>query len=413
GLAAAFGYFASLVMHQFGLIVPWQLCSIVGLAVVSFLGYRSIDLSARALAILMVAEILLLFVFDVAVVIRNGLAALPADVWLPHNIFTLDIGAGIAFTVVCFVGFESAALYGEEASDPRKSVPRATYISLGLIATFYLLTVWCMIGAAGPAAIAKTARAQGGALMFGLMHDYAGDWFVAVCSVFLVTSLFAAWLALHNAASRYLFAVARDRLLPARLATFHPRYHSPHVASVFESVLAIVVVGGLAMLGMDPYVGIGASVIGAGTIGIIALQTLAAFAIGAYFGRRPGVRLTRTIAASIGGGVGLAAALVLVILNYPRITGSDNALVDGVPLMLLVVALGGLAYALYLRAKQPQRYAEIGSTTLRADTTRSRPDIAYRRRYCIVGAGPAGLIVARALLLEGVPFDYFEKHHDV
>lgn len=34
-------------------------------------------------------------------------------------------------------------------------------------------------------------------------------------------------------------------------------------------------------------------------------------------------------------------------------------------------------------------------------------------RYCIVGAGPAGLVAARALLKESIPFDHFERHDDV
>jgi cation diffusion facilitator CzcD-associated flavoprotein CzcO len=51
---------------------------------------------------------------------------------------------------------------------------------------------------------------------------------------------------------------------------------------------------------------------------------------------------------------------------------------------------------------------------LRADTTRRASIVpAYTRRYCIVGAGPAGLVLARALKKEGVPFDCFEKHGDV
>ncbi|MFJ8112016.1 flavin-containing monooxygenase [Streptomyces sp. NPDC096132] len=37
---------------------------------------------------------------------------------------------------------------------------------------------------------------------------------------------------------------------------------------------------------------------------------------------------------------------------------------------------------------------------------------AYSRRYCVVGAGPAGMIMARNLLREGVPFDWYERNPD-
>jgi hypothetical protein len=42
------------------------------------------------------------------------------------------------------------------------------------------------------------------------------------------------------------------------------------------------------------------------------------------------------------------------------------------------------------------------------------PDAAsHSHRYCLVGAGPSGLVMARALIAEGVDFDWFERHSDV
>jgi len=53
-----------------------------------------------------------------------------------------------AFT--SFVGFESAAIYSEECRDPKRTVARATYIAVGLIAVFYALSSWLLGVAAGP-----------------------------------------------------------------------------------------------------------------------------------------------------------------------------------------------------------------------------------------------------------------------
>ena len=37
----------------------------------------------------------------------------------------------------------------------------------------------------------------------------------------------------------------------------------------------------------------------------------------------------------------------------------------------------------------------------------------YTTRYCLVGGGPASMVMARALIAEGVPFDWFERHNDL
>ena len=38
--------------------------------------------------------------------------------------------------------------------------------------------------------------------------------------------------------------------------------------------------------------------------------------------------------------------------------------------------------------------------------------VVYTRRYCLVGGGPSSMVMARALIKEGVPFDWYEKHRD-
>lgn len=414
GLVAGIGYFSTVVLGQLGIKAPWELCSAVALAIVAILGYRSIDVSAKTLAFLMVAEIAILLVFDVAVLLHKGGAALPLAVWAPSNVLRLDIGAGLSFAVFSFVGFESAALYGEESANPTKSVPLATYASLALIATFYLFTVWCMIGAIGVANVKPFAAHEGAGLMFTLIGTYVGSTFASVTALFFITSVLAALLALHNAASRYMFALGRDRLLPARLASFHPRYHSPHVASAVQSAIDLVVVGGLALFGVDPYLGIATSTISAGTVGIIALQAIAAFAVVGYFRKRGSTRPWATMLLPAAGGTGLLAALVLVLVNYPSVTVSSNPVVNFFPLVVLAAAVGGYFYAGYLRRTRPDAYGRLAESRLRADTTRRASLVpSYTRRYCIVGAGPSGLILARALKKEGVPFDVFEKHSDV
>jgi cation diffusion facilitator CzcD-associated flavoprotein CzcO/amino acid transporter len=417
GLTAGVGYFLALLTRQFGIDVPWIVCAAGACALIGLLGYRSLDLNANTLMVFLVAEFAVLGVFDIAVLARKGAAALPLQVFATHAFDLSGDGlarAGVAmlYAVICFVGFESAALYGEETREPTRSVPRATYMSLALIAGFYAFTVWCMIGAVGPASLRSTASRESGDLMIALAGAFVGPVFAQVTGLFLVTSLLASLLALHNVASRYVFALARERLLPRTLAAFHPAFHSPHRASLLMSGLELTVVGALWAAGLGPYLGIGTGAIGVGTVGIIGLQVAAAFAAFVWLRRRGSSPITATL--SLMGGLGLLAALILVVASYRLLTGLDQPWVAALPWTLLAIALAGAIYAQYLARRRPEVFGQLARSDYRVGgLVRTAPQPTYRSRYCLVGAGPAGLIMARAMLKEGVPFDWFERHCDV
>ena len=123
GLAAAFGYFGSVLFDQLGLKVPWMACAVAGLAIIGIMGYLALDFSARALAFFMTAEFLILAAFDVSVLAAKGWASFPMEVWRPENYLRWDFGAIMPFAVTSFIGIEAAALYGEETRRPERSIP--------------------------------------------------------------------------------------------------------------------------------------------------------------------------------------------------------------------------------------------------------------------------------------------------
>jgi amino acid transporter len=417
GLAGAFGYFTSLVGDALGMRTPWLLWSAVGIAAVGALGYRSVDLSAKVLGVLMVLEIAVLVVVDVAVVVRDGPAAVPLASFAPSTIAGGLGGFGLVlmFAYTSFIGFESAALYGEEAREPTRSVPRATYIAVTLIGAFYLITSWIVVGALGVRDTARVARAEEGNLLFTIATRYAGTALSQLMGLLLCTSILASMLAIHNAAARYMFAVGREHLLPAALGRLHPRRYAPSLASLVQSGLTVVVVAAFAAARMDPYLTLAPSLIGLSTLGIIVLQALAAIAVIGYFRReRTGDGWWRTLVAPGLAALGLAVAVVLIFVNYPTLTGTDNRVINALPVALPVIAAGGAGFGWWLRRSRPRVYAGLAQVSLRTnEQRRARLVERYDGRYCIVGAGPAGLITARALRLEGIDYDQFERHSDV
>ena len=414
GLAVAFGYFADLVFSHIGVHEAWFVWAGIGAAVTAVLGYRSIDLSSRVLGALMIGEITILGGFDAAVVVTKGWAAFPLASFDPRVVFVHGFAIAVMFAFTSFIGFESAALYGEETREPTKAIPAATFASVSLIGLFYLLTAWVAVGAMGADKAQSMARAQGGELMLGLSSHFVGGAAGAITGVLVCTSILASYLAMHNAASRYIFALGREKLLPPGLGRFHLVRHAPSNASLTVSLVTglSILVFGLAKL--EPYRVVMPGLIGFSTLGIIVLQALAAVAIVVWLARRATARTWPDLAAPVAGAVGLISAGVLVTWNFPLLTPVHVTWIGWAPAAYGVIFAVGVGFGLWLRGHRPRVYAALGATDLRPDTARPRPrPVTARGKYCIVGAGPGGLMAARAFRLVGLPYDQFERHSDV
>jgi amino acid transporter len=412
GMAAFFGYFLVLAFAPAGVTLSWIVYALIGVAIVAFLGYRSIDLSSRILGALMIAEISVLAVFDVAVIAQRGLAAFPLQSFSPSLVFSPGFGVALMFAFTSFIGFESAALYGEEASDPKRSIPIATYAAVTLIGVFYLFTAWTTVGALTVERAVTEAQADGGSLMFKLFARTCGQTMSDIAALLLCTSILASYLAIHNAASRYIFALSREKLLPKWLGRFHPARYAPSNASITVSALTAGCIGAFYLTGMDPYVAGVPVLIGVGTLGIIVLQALAGIAIIAYLGRRKPEIVT--LGASIIGACGLVFATILVSINFPLLATAGLSWVKWLPAIYPGVIAVGIGFAFWMRANRPAAYSVLAAADLRAENARGVPkDVDYKGRYCIVGAGPCGLLAARAFKLAGIPYDQFERHSDV
>jgi amino acid transporter len=404
------------VLGDVGVSVAWEIPSALAIAFVAFMGYRSADLSARVLGVLMVLEFAILIIFNGGVAVHKGSEALPAAALSPHNIFSGSIGIALMFAFTSFVGFESAALYGEETANPVKSIPRATYIAVVSVGVFYFFTTWFVVGAIGvnrTHAVAAGLGSDLGNLLFNEAQTYVGTTVMDVMAVLLCTSVLASMLAVHNAASRYLFALGRERVLPRDLGAYHGRHLSPHVGSLTISAVTLVVVGTFAAARLDPYQTLATSMVGLSTLGVVLLQVLAAISVVAYFRRRGERDWWRTLIAPAIGAISLLIAFVLAAIYFPTLVNTDNPVIDNLPWALGAVFVVGVSAGLWIRARRPAIYGQIALSTLRPRPRSLPRPHAWSRRYCLIGAGPAGLIAARALRAEGIDFDWYERSDSV
>ncbi|MCX5533931.1 APC family permease [Streptomyces sp. NBC_00006] len=350
------------VHSLFGGDVPWLPVSLVGLVLIWYCGFRSIDFGAKLLGVLLVAETGILILLAGGVLLKGGAHGLSLASFAPGNVLVPGTAAVLAFAFAAFTGFESTVIYRREARDPDRTVPRATYIAVAFLGLFYAFTVWIAIQSFGDAAVVKAAGSDPANLFFTAITTFVGGWAADLMHVFIVTSVIASLLAFHNAINRYALALADEGVLPRAVARIHPKHRSPYVAGLAQTVLGAVVVLGFWAAGADPYDQLLLWVNTPGMLGLMALQLLAALAVPFFFRRithQEGA--LRTVVAPVVATLLLAVAIGLVATHIDLFTGA-SPLVNWILLAVApAVFVLGLALAWRLRRSRPEVYARFGN----------------------------------------------------
>jgi amino acid transporter len=349
GLYALIGFFAEAIIDdEFGLHLPWQAWTLIVIALVAVLGYRDVNLSARVLGLLMLLEVAIVVIFDVAVIGSGGDDGLSLAPFDPGNVFDGAYGIALLFAFASFVGFEATAIYGEEAREPRRTIPRATYVAVIIIGLFYVLATYSITMAVGTDRIAGAAADSTGTFIFDANTRFVGSWSTHVMNVLTVTSFFAVVLAFHNTLARYVYSLGRGGVLPPLLGRTHRAHRSPHVASVAQSAGALVVLVVFMLAGADPFTEVYAWLVGVGTVGVLVLQAAVALVVVVFF-RRTGLdrRPWHTVVAPLLGAAGLIYAIVMSVRHFGVLTGSTSDVVRRLYWLIPIAAVVGAAVGVW------------------------------------------------------------------
>src|SRR5216684_1908548 len=374
-LCGGFAYFLNLKLAQFGVNVGWPWLALAMVVIISVLAFFDIRLSSIVLGIGLITEIVMLLIFDGFMFAHGHLPAAAID---PVNAFkglpasrgvaAGAIGIGLFFAFWSWVGFEMAPNYGEESKNPKRIVPIAMYISVIGLGVFYTLTSWAPF--AGYHTLNDAiAQAQGnaGAYYLGPAQQYIGVGVDQALSVLIITGSFACGMAFHNTACRYFYSLGREKVLPAALGRTHPRWKSPHVASITQSVIAAVIIVLFAIFaGRDnptqqAYLDLYGLMAIMGVIVILAVQALVSVAILRYFLQHHSsdVHWWNTVLAPIISFAGQAVVLYLLFTNIDFIGGGLGFARWLGPIDLVIFA-AGIGLAFYLKSSQPDRYKTLG-----------------------------------------------------
>jgi amino acid transporter len=267
---------------------------------------------------------------------------------------------GIIFGVTSYIGFETAADFGEETAQPRRYIPIAVIAATLFAIVLYLWTTYSItIGygvnngakmGADPIALKTTATTFVGSWL-GTLAEIGG-----MCAAFIVS------VACATAAARTLFAMGREGVLPGAFGKTHPKFRTPVNATLAVTVIAVV----MALLVGYP---LSDSDFGqplsnyyfwatTGTLLVIVVYILLCIGGIVYFWN---TRSTRNWNPLVHVGVPLVGVIVFGAALYGSIHPAPPGFLKWTPVVAGIWLILGVAALLWLRAARPDSVAQIGS----------------------------------------------------
>lgn len=187
------------------------------------LNYVGVAIAARAQTVLM---LMLLGVFAIFVV--AGAPALKPQLFAQSvSVGWAPIVAALPLMIQLFLGIETTTEVGEEVADPKRVVPLGLALALILTVVVYLAIAFTALSLVGADALAASD-----APLLTSAEAALGGWATPVIVTAAVLALLKSMNAVFLVYARFLYAMGRSGALPAVLGKIHPRFGTPHVATV-------------------------------------------------------------------------------------------------------------------------------------------------------------------------------------
>lgn len=365
GVAAYFGVScADLHKEISGYSLPWYWYSLICWAAVGVLGYLNVELSAKVLTWVMLAEIVVCLVFAFGV-INSGVNS-PIDATLPFSPAELtksgvNLPFAMLFVVSFFMGFEATALFRDEVRLPEKTIPMATYGAIIFIGAIYTFCAYALVMAFGNDIQQAATDSPANLFATAFSKFVSGKYHVPI-ALLILTSAFACILSIHNVLSRYLYNLGTDGALPAYLKEVHSRHASPFKASVTVSGMILLVLCPFILLGVKPEILYG-QLSGVGTAGVIFLLTLVNFSALTWYmhkGRSAYASFCKSFLAPAISSLFFLGLMFLVAKNFELLAGGEPGERVWMLYSLFSVQFIGMVLACYYKKSKPQTFAKLG-----------------------------------------------------
>ncbi|MGQ9582410.1 MAG: amino acid permease [Thermoplasmatota archaeon] len=179
----------------------------------------------------------------VKVAVLTAFVALGATLFDPANLSPFapfgfgGVMAGAAVVFFAYMGFDAHATVSEEAVNPRRDMPRAIVAALLTCTAIYMSVALVLSGLVPIESIEAAAPLAGGLLSRGMRWASSivavGAWF-AITNVLFISLL---------AQPRIVMSLSRDGLAPRKLSEVHPRFRTPHLATLVMGLAVALLAG--------------------------------------------------------------------------------------------------------------------------------------------------------------------------
>jgi amino acid transporter len=229
---------------------------LVWMALMTWICYRGIELSARIQQVLLALEVVVLLVFAVTALVKVYASSAPATAikpslsWFnPFHVADLNTFAqGIILMLFIYWGWDSAVSVNEETKDREKTPGRAAVISTVLLVITYVIVTLAAqsfagvgtkgIGLANPENSSDILSVVGNAV-FGTSGF--GTLMGKLLILLVLTSAAACTQTTILPTARTTLSMAAFKAIPARFAKIHPRYLTPTASTVWMGVISALI----------------------------------------------------------------------------------------------------------------------------------------------------------------------------
>lgn len=358
----------------------WAVFVVLVGALVWYLTYEGIKISADAGVLLGLFEIIIFLALAVTLVVAAG-SRNTLTVFTPNVGNTNGFGSvfgGMIYAILAFIGFEAAAPLGEEAQNPRRTIPRAVILSAALIGLFYLLSYYAASVYFGPQRMAtRFLSLNNGDPWTGMAKEVWGiGWILVFLAV--ANSAIANSNAGVNAATRVGYALGRIGLLPRALGRVHPVHRTPHIAINTQAILGIALALFLGFVTGSPLNGF--ALLGTvATIIVIGIYILTNLSCIMYYWREQRQQfnlLLHLIIPALGVLLFLPALVASFGINFAGLGISAlTSPANLAPIIIGIWMLAGIALLIYFMTKNPAKIRETSDIYLE-DTAAIAPPAA-------------------------------------
>jgi len=223
---------------------------VIFLVVTNTIGIKAAGRTNDALTLIKIAPLLFFSAAGLIYICLNpGVAAANLSPFLPADFS--GFGTALVLIFWAYAGFEISTIPADEIKNPSATIPRAIVLGITIVTVFYLVTNIVLFGVRPSAQLAldgaPLAAATHAILEPNAMLTLLGTGIVGVGALFSVAGSDESGMI---GTSRLGYALAADGLFPSVFAKIHPRFKTPYLGIIIQSVTALVaaIVGSLSLL---------------------------------------------------------------------------------------------------------------------------------------------------------------------